>query len=52
MMETMLNNIAMIFVILLLFAMFILFLVGIWWMFEQTEIGRAFIENIKNKEKE
>ena len=49
-METMLNNIAMIFVILILFAIFIFSLIGTWWMFEQTEIGRAFVKKIKNKE--
>ena len=51
-MEIILNNIAMIFVILILFAIFIFSLIGTWWMFEQTIIGQAFIENIKNKEEE
>lgn len=46
----MLNDIAMIFVILILFAFFIFSLIGTWWMFEQTVIGQSFIENIKNKE--
>ena len=49
-MEIILNNIAMIFVILILFAFFIFSLIGTWWMFEQTELGQLYIKKKRKQE--
>lgn len=51
-MEIILDEIAMILVILILFAIFIFSLIGTLWMFEQTEIGKMLLEWLKERKEE